>query len=358
MKRTIYLLLLLLLTLGLTTTVFAQEEIEVGDTVEDEADRDIVEYEIELEEGQTIEITLQSNDFDTLLRLLDEDDDEVAMNDDGADEDDGLNSRLEYTAENDGTYIIVVDSFGGADDTDGDYELSVQEVGSDDGDDGGDNGDSGSSGDADIEYGDEIDFDVDGEDELEVTFEAEDGDVVTILARSEADQDLTLVLLDPDDDDVAIFDEFTFGAAALIRIPLEADGLYTIVIEERNGEELEDEIEVEVLETEVLDLGDGEQFTVIDSAVGLDYMVFEAEDNVVYLIEVFLDEDIDSGLDINIFEEDDDSFFAPVSVGVTGIEEAAFLFEATDDGLVTVELEYFAFFDAEIEVRVVVSETD
>ena len=343
--------------MGLATTAFAQEEISIGDTVEDEADEDTVEYEIELEEGDTIEITLQSDDFDTLVRLLDEDDDEVAMNDDGADDDDGLNSRLEYTAEDDGVYIIVVDSFGGGEDTNGDFELSVQAVGGDDDDDD-DDDDSGSSGDGDIGYDEEVEFDVDGEDELEITFEGEDGDVVTILARSEADQDLTIVLTDPDDDDVAVFDEFTFGAAALIRIPLEADGLYTILIEERNGEELEDEIEVEVLETEVLDLGESEQETVIDSSVGLDYMVFEAEEDVLYLIEVFLDGDIDSGLDINIFEEEDDSFFAPVSLGVTGVEEAAFIFEATDDGLVTVELEYFAFFDGEIELLVAVSITE
>lgn len=355
MKRTFRILFLLLLAFAFTTVAFAQDEIEIGDSVDGEADGEVVEYEIELEEGDSIVISLESDSngdgFDTFLRVLDEDDDEVATDDDGGD---GVNSRLEFTAEDDGTYIIVVDAFGGEDNAEGDFELTVEAL---DGDDDDDDDDS-SSGDADLEFGDEIDFDVDGDDELEVTFEAEDGDVVTIIARSDDDQDLTITLLDPDDDDVAIFDEFTFGAAVLIRIPLEDDGLYTIVIEERNGEELTDEVEVELIETEVLDLGDGEQEVEIDSGIGVDYMVFEAEEDVVYLIEVFLDGDIDSGLDFNIFEEDDDSYFAPVSVGVTGVEEAAFIFEATDDGLVTLELEYFAFFDGEIEVRVVVSIND
>lgn len=354
MKRTFRILFLLLLAFAFTTVAFAQDEIEIGDSVEDEADGEVVEYEIELEEGDSIEISLESDDFDTLVRVLDEDDDEVAVNDDGFDN--CCNSRLEFTAEDDGTYIIVVDAFGGEDNAEGDFELTVEALDGDDEEE--DDDDDSSSGDADLEFGDEIDFDVDGDDELEVTFEAEDGDVVTIVARSDDDQDLTITLLDPDDDDVAIFDEFTFGAAVLIRIPLEDDGLYTIVIEERNGEELTDEVEVELIETEVLDLGDGEQEVEIDSGIGVDYMVFEAEEDVVYLIEVFLDGDIDSGLDFNIFEEDDDSYFAPVSVGVTGVEEAAFIFEATDDGLVTLELEYFAFFDGEIEVRVVVSIND
>ena len=86
MKQTVRILFLLLLVFGLATTAFAQEEIGVGDTVEDEADGDVVEYEIELEEGDVILIDLQSDDFDTIVRVLDEDGDELDMDDDGGDE--------------------------------------------------------------------------------------------------------------------------------------------------------------------------------------------------------------------------------------------------------------------------------
>lgn len=344
MKLTVRTLFLLLLVFGLVTAVFAQEEIEVGDTVEDEADGDVVEYEIELSEGDVIIIDLQSDDFDTIVRVLDEDGDELDMDDDGGDE--GFNSLLEFEAEDDGTYTIVVDAFGG--EPEGDYTLSVEGAEAEEEDDDNDE----PSGDVDLGYGDEIDFDVDGEDELEVTFEGEEGDAVTIIARSDADQDVTVALLDPDGDEVAIFDSFTFGDPALIRIPLESDGVYTIVIEERNGEELEDEVEIELIETEVLDLGDGEQTVEVTDSFTTEYMVFEAEEDVVYYIYVTLDGDISSTVNINLFQEDDSEYSPSVAVGVAGIDGAFFVFEADDDGLVTVEVDYFAFSDSELEVTI------
>ena len=340
--RLLSIVLILLLAFG---QVVAQDGETFTGELED--DRDENEHEIELEEGDVILIDLQSDDFDTIVRVLDEDGDELDMDDDGGDE--GFNSLLEFEAEDDGTYIIVVDAFGG--DPEGDYELSVEAVGGDDDDDDDDDDDS-DSGDVDIEYDEEIEFDVDGEDELDVTFEGEEGDAVTIIVRSEADQDLTFSLLDPDDDEIAVFDSFSFSDPALVRIPLEADGVYTIHVEERNGEELEDEIEVELLEVEVLDLGDGAQTVEVSDSFTTEYMVFEAEEDVVYFIYVVIDGDIDSTVDFNIFQEDDSEFSPSVSVAVAGIDEAFFLFEADDDGLVTVEIDYFAFSDAELEVTI------
>ncbi|MEM9954315.1 MAG: hypothetical protein AAF846_22080 [Chloroflexota bacterium] len=350
MKQTVRLLLLLLLALSLVSVAFAQESIGVGDSVDGEADGDTVEYEIELEEGQVIVIDLESDDFDTLVRVLDEDGDELASDDDGGD---GFNSRLEFEAEDSATYTIVVDAFN---EPDGDFELTVEGAEMDEDEDE-ENEDSAPSGDADIVYDEEVEFDADGEDELEVTFEGSEDDVVTILARAESEQNITLVLLDPDGDEVAIQDSFNFGATGLIRIELPDDGLYTIVIEERDGEELEDEIEVEVLETEALDLNDGPQTSAeLDENRDRDVMFFEAEEDVIYFVTVELAGDVDSTLDVELCEGDlEDCFFGDVRMSVSGTELAGFVYEASDDGRVHVLLEYFTF-GGEIEVTVTVEE--
>lgn len=152
LKRLTTTLFLLLLALSLTGLVFAQEEIEIGDSVDGEADDDTVEYEIELDEGDEIAITLESDDFDTIVRILDEDEDELDSNDDG--DGMGLNSYLEFEAEDDGTYIIVVDAFGG--DPDGDFELSVEALDGKGSNDDDDDDDDSSSVDYDGDWGRDV----------------------------------------------------------------------------------------------------------------------------------------------------------------------------------------------------------
>jgi hypothetical protein len=336
MKQTLRILLMMLFALALATSAFAQDSVSVGDVIEGEADDDTVEYEIELEEDQTVEISLESDDFDTYLYILDEDGDEVDSNDDGFDS--GFNSFLEFTADDTATYTIRVDAFGG--DPDGDFVLTIEGEDSNDEDADGD-GEEAASGDADLAYGDEEEFDVDGEDELEVTFNGSEGDAVTVIARSEAneEQDLSLALLDPEGDEIALFD--SYGDAVLIRIELPEDGLYTIVVEERNEEELEDEVEIELLEVEVLDLGDGAQTVELDEGFQVDRMVFEAEEDVRYFISITADDSIDGTLYIDVLEEG--MTFADTRLSLSGTDSGLIIFEANDDGLVTIELDFFSF---------------
>lgn len=352
MKQIVRILLIMLLALAFATTAFAQDSIGVGDSIDGEADDETVDYEIELEEDQTVEITLESEDFDTVLEIYNEDDDLVGENDDGFDS--GYNSFLEFTAEEDGTYTIRVEAFGG--EPDGDFELTVESANGDDEDEDTDEDadDEENMGDANFAYGDEEEFDVDGEDELELTFEGAEGDAVTIVARSEAsdEQDLMITLNDPDGDELALFD--SFGTAVIIRVPLPVDGLYTIIIEERDGEELEDEIEVELIQTEVLDLGDGPQTVELDENFQLDRMIFEAEDDVRYFVFINADDEIDGTLYVDFLEED--TFFADTRLSLSGTDSGAIVFEASDDGLVTVELDFFSFdgeneFTVEIQVE-------
>ncbi|MEL6407732.1 MAG: PPC domain-containing protein [Chloroflexota bacterium] len=182
MKKSLTLFFLLLLSLSLVIPALAQEEIEVGDSVDGEADDEVVEYEIELEEGQEIEISVESDDFDTYLTLLDEDGDEVASDDDGGDD---LNSLIIYEVEDDGTYTIEVGAFPNGADADGDFELSVEEVGnSSSGDKDDDDDDRDDDDDAELNYDGDWGRDVECEDGDEI----EGGVELTIVQQRSGNQ--------------------------------------------------------------------------------------------------------------------------------------------------------------------------
>ena len=67
-KNVLRILMLLVLLLGIPATLLAQDSIAVGDSVSGEAAGADVEYTIDLTAGETVDIDLQSDDFDTLVR--------------------------------------------------------------------------------------------------------------------------------------------------------------------------------------------------------------------------------------------------------------------------------------------------
>lgn len=87
----------------------------------DEGDRLIDVYAFEGSTGQLVSITLDSSDFDTLVLLLGPDGEVIDGNDDI--NQDNLNSRLDLTLPQNGTYSVVVTSveFEGQ----GNYQLTV-----------------------------------------------------------------------------------------------------------------------------------------------------------------------------------------------------------------------------------------
>ncbi|NWF70253.1 MAG: PPC domain-containing protein [Chloroflexi bacterium] len=97
----IMLILLLSAAAALAQQTVTQEEGEISD------DQPTAEYEIELLEGQTVVINVESfGDLDPVLTLYDSRGDEIDFNDDRGIYD--LNSRIVYTAENDDTYVAEV----------------------------------------------------------------------------------------------------------------------------------------------------------------------------------------------------------------------------------------------------------
>lgn len=202
-----------------------------------------------------------------------------------------------------------------------------------------------------LEDGEEVEVEVDGEEELVFTYNGSEGDVITVIVKADDDTDTRMALLNEDGDEIAEDDDSGEGTnPALIRIVLPEDGEYSIVITDySDGEELDDEFEVTLYEVELLDLGAGPQTVELGGDFQVDRMVFEAEEDVRYFVFINADDNIDGTLYIDILEEDE--FFADTRMSLAGTDAGAIVFEAGDDGLVVVELDFFSF-DGENEFTV------
>ena len=195
-----------------------------------ENDRDEDEYIIALDEGDSVIITAiapSGSDLDTYLTLLNEDGDEVAVNDD-YEFPESTNSRIAYTAEEDGDYTIVVSNYPGSE---GDYELTVEYVSAEDVSALQEGNVDDLLGDPDEEFTGFMSDDVPDD---EYTIELEEGDSVVIIAEATENSDLDtfLVLLNEDGDELVANDDSEPGVTLNSRIvyTAEEDGEYTIVL--------------------------------------------------------------------------------------------------------------------------------
>lgn len=319
-------LAIIFLLFSLVSSVFAQEEIGVGDTVEGEEDNDAVEYELELEEDQTVQITLTSDDFDTYLELYDEDGFFLDSNDDF----DGTDSQITFTADDDMTVIITVRGFA-SDGPQGDYELSVEEVEVVDDVDGGT-----------IALGDSVEIDPEGAAEITLTFEGTEGQAISIFVESATDEDSVLSLEDPDGDEIARNDDGGLGwNPAIRRFELPATGTYTIIITGLGESRLFGELEVSLEESQVLLLNDGPQTFELDSDVTTDVLSLDVEEDTSYVITVTFDDNIDSAFYLRILDED--LGYARSTMTLSGTTGGSFIFEAEDTGRTTIEVELYTF---------------
>jgi hypothetical protein len=203
--------------------------------------------------------------------------------------------------------------------------------------------------------GEEVEIEVDGEEELVFTYDADAGDVITVLVDANDDSDTVMTVFNPDGDEVARDDDNGRGTnPAIVRVELEEDGEYTLVLTMwSDDEELDDEFEVTLYLVDKLDLSDGPQTTVLGDDTEFDRMVFEAEEDVRYIVTVTTDDTLDSTLYIDIIEESD--FFAGTRIQLMGTM-GAFLFEASEDGEIVFELDMFSFSGDEYEITIEISE--
>lgn len=202
-------------------------EIAYGDTVEADLTEDLAErrYTFAGTEGDAIEITLSSDDFDTYLILLSDAGDELFSSDDsGGSTNSQIIADLPYT----GDYTIVVTSFSAVvlgETVSGDYVLTLNSDAEPDQPieivvtDGGE-----------IESGETVEGELDGDVQaVGYTFEGEAGQFVTIIMDS-PDFDPFVYLLDENGDEV-ISDDDSGGNfnSRIDGFELPEDGEYTVV---------------------------------------------------------------------------------------------------------------------------------
>lgn len=204
-KKIFAVLLVALLLVGL---VQAQESINPGDTVIATYSGEPVDYALTLDAGVIVQIDMMSEDFDSYISVLDAAGVELASDDDGGD---FPNSRLRFAAPESATYTLraTVSPFV-SEVTEGSYTLSVMSVSV-----------------VPLEMNSEAQFDPTGESQVYFSFEGSAGDVVNISAVSEDDTSLTL--FDPMNEEIANNDDGGLGANPYLRrIELPADGVYTV----------------------------------------------------------------------------------------------------------------------------------
>lgn len=268
MFRMSRLLICVLILLLAVSAVAAQDSIAPGDVVEGEAEDEIVTYAIDLEAGQSVALSLES-DFFARLDVLDANETAIATS-----EDIGFSDNyLVATAEETGTHTIVIGSLFG--EPSGMYTLSV--IG--------------------VELTplvvDETNvIAADGEPAYFASFEAAAGDVVNVYANSLAEEDTRMRLKSTSGVPIADDDDSGFGSNPYIRrIVLPEDGTYVVYLEGFAGSPITADVELTVEQTEVLLLTEeptevalGEaagievEFLTLDATAGTTYrLIIEAE---------------------------------------------------------------------------------
>lgn len=157
----------------LSLATIEQDVIEYGEVVDGELTTSALEsyYVFSGNAGDSVSISMTSDDFDSYLYLYDEDGFEIAYNDDGAG---NLNSRIgPFTLPADGNYSITATSLSRS--STGSFTLTLDLVALEQ-----------------IAFGDTATGEVGNGSVAYFSFEAEAGDVVNISVDSEADTNLTL----------------------------------------------------------------------------------------------------------------------------------------------------------------------
>lgn len=89
-----------------------------------EADQTVDAFSLQVREGQRIEVTVESSDFDTYVSVYGPDSNLVGEDDDGGAT--GTNSRLVFVADTSGSYRVEVRAF--SEDNFGEYEIAAKEI--------------------------------------------------------------------------------------------------------------------------------------------------------------------------------------------------------------------------------------
>jgi hypothetical protein len=323
MKRVMAFSGLVLLLLVMVAGVFAQDSIEVGDTVEGTLSESNEEYSLTLSAGDTLVIALDSEDFDAYLEVYDSSGNMVAYNDDGGQ---GTNARLLFVAAEDDTYTINVRSYFGM--GTGVYVLSVSpaEI-------------------TPLTYNKPLRVELDGGDMLLFVFSGEEGDVINIIADSGNELDTHLTLKDPSDFQIAYNDDSSGVDPALLRVLLRESGNYILELGTYGGRELQGVVTLLIEETELLTLDDGPQVITFDDELSTEVLGVTVDADVPYRLTV-----TSQGTEISLWVEVRQGERYISSLSFSSVTEASFVLTFADSGLTMITLNDSSFFWDEASV--------
>jgi pre-peptidase len=328
----------LILILNITSIAFAQNTIEVGETVE--ASSSDTQWDLFLQSGQVVQIDLESDAFDTKLELYNADGRLLLSNDD-LDFPSNTNSRIIFTVDETAVYTLNIKSFG-SDSPDGDYSLTITEL---------DIVDRLSGGE--LNYGSQEIIEPNGATLIEFTFAGEAGDVVNINVVSELDEDTNLALYDPNGNQVASADDSRSSINPfIIRFKLPENGEYRIEIKGFDQEPLFIPFAVSLEASEELLLNNSSQTIALGSSQTQDVMVLNTKIGQGYIIRINLSEETASSLFFDIQESGES--FAGTRLSFSGTRIVSILFVAQEGGQARFILSFFSLDnqDAEFTVEV------
>lgn len=290
--------------------VVAQSEINIGDTLEEVAEDEILTYTLPLSEGDSIVIDVVTEAFSSLLVLRDPDGDKVAEDESSGDS--FRDSRIIYIAPDDGDYEISVEaSFG---DPEGDFSLSVAETTI-----------------TTLEYGDEVEIDATGEQQVYFMFEGSENDVINLFAEADSDDD-NLRLEIRDDDGTLLSSNDNGGPDRdpyVRRFELPDDGVYRVFAEVFSDDGLQGDFELTLEETDHVVLTEEEVEFELGDDFDYEVFIFEADSGELYNI-VLKSDDEEAEARIELIASG--NTFADQSITVSEFVEISYFFEASNNG--------------------------
>ena len=321
-RKTLLVFMLLLLVATMAT---AQDSVSVGQTVEGTLENSTATYTLNATAGDTIIISLTSEDFDTLVEVRDAQGNEVGRDDDSGE---GFNSRLVFTAPAEGTYSIVVQSFSGA--ASGSYTLALESL---------ETSSIGFDAPVEVSFSEEQTL-------AYFTFEGKAGEVVDIRGDSGGNFDSRLALQGPNGEEIATDDDSGASFDPYIhRQVLPADGQYVIALEPFTEGEV-GTVSLSVTLTELISLDEGIQTATLGDELAYERLAFTAEAGTQYRVSVRTSDGSPASPTVEIGED-----FGGTRANVSNVSEFSFVFTASSSEQLSLGIRGFDDVTYEISVQ-------
>ena len=286
------------------------------------------------EEGDSVLISLNSQDFDTYLVLEDDAGNELTFNDDS---NGTLNSQIgPYTLPYTGEYVIVASSYSFTvfgEPAVGDYRLTIENIGL-----------------TEVAYGDTTTIDITAENFSQfLTFFGDAGDVIAIDVESNGSIDTELSIINPNG--VTDFSDDDGGEGydpEVVRYVLPVTGEYTVTIRAFTPGE-EGRVDVTITREDERTLDEETRVVTLNRKFNSDILTFEGEAGETIQLDMFLVGGNVGHLNISVTQNDTNLMFYQ-TFGLPS--EVTLGFVVPDDGTVTIRVEDFSDSTSQLQMSI------